>query len=96
MRWARVNEIDLADAPNEMVWHTVFSTMQRDSTEWRVSLRPTADGTEVTESFRVLQLSRPMEIFLGLLQPTHRDRSKDLEDDLARLKQVVESQVASR
>jgi hypothetical protein len=96
MRWARLNEIDVADAPNEMVWHTVFGAMQRDSTEWRVSLRRTSDGTAVTESFRILRLSRPMEVFLGLLQPAHRDRSKDLADDLVRLKQVVEAQVASR
>jgi hypothetical protein len=30
------------------------------------------------------------------MQPAHRDRSQDLADDLARLKQVVEAQVASR
>ena len=24
MRWARLNEVDVADAPNELVWHTVF------------------------------------------------------------------------
>lgn len=96
MRWARLNEIDVADAPNEMVWHTVFGAMQRDSTEWRVRLRATPDGTEVTESFRILRLSRAMEIFLGLIQPAHRDRSEDLAGDLGRLKKVVEAEVASR
>ena len=45
MRWTRLNEVDVADAPNEMVWHTIFSTLQRDSTEWTVRLRPTLDGT---------------------------------------------------
>jgi hypothetical protein len=96
MRWARLNEIDVADAPNEMVWHTVVGAIQRDSTEWRVSLRATPGGTEVTESFRILRLSRAMEIFLGLIQPAHRDRSKDLADDLVRLKKVVEAQAPSR
>jgi hypothetical protein len=91
MRWTRLNEIDVADAPKEMVWHTVFGRIQRDSTEWRVSLRSTPDGTEVTESFRVLRLSRPLEAFFGLIQPAHRDRSTDLADDLARLKRIVES-----
>lgn len=95
MRWARLNEIDVADAPHELVWHTVFEVMYRDSTEWRVRLRPTPDGTEVTESFRILRLSRAMERFFGLMQPAHRDRSPDLADDLARLKAVVEAQVAS-
>jgi hypothetical protein len=91
MRWARLNEIDVADAPNELVWHTVFDAIHRDSTEWRLSLRPTPDGTELTQSFRILRLSRPMEAFLGLVQPAHRDRSNDLADDLARLKTVVEA-----
>jgi hypothetical protein len=96
MRWARLNEIDVADAPNEMVWHTVFTGFHRDSTEWRVSLRPTPEGTEVTESFRILRLSRAMEVFLRVMQPAHRDRSQDLADDLARLKKAVEAQVARR
>jgi hypothetical protein len=96
MRWARLNEIDVVDAPNEMVWHTVFSGFHRDSTEWRVRLRPIPEGTEVTESFRILRLSRAMEVFLGLVQPAHRDRSQDLADDLARLKMAVEAQVARR
>src|ERR1041384_7583954 len=93
MRWTRLSEIDVADAPNEMVWHTIAGPIQRDSTEWRVRLRPTPEGTEVTESFRVLRLSRALEIFFGLIQPAHRDRSKDLADDLARLKSVVEAGV---
>lgn len=91
MRWARLNEVDVADAPNELVWHTVFDATHRDSTEWRLSLRSTPDGTELTQSFRILRLSRPMEAFLGLVQPAHRDRSNDLADDLARLKTVVEA-----
>jgi uncharacterized protein YndB with AHSA1/START domain len=91
MRWARLNEVDVADAPNELVWHTVFDATHRDSTEWRLSLLSTPDGTELTQSFRILRLSRPMEAFLGLVQPAHRDRSNDLADDLARLKTVVEA-----
>ena len=96
MRWTRLNEVDVADAPNEIVWHTIFDTLQRDSTEWSFRLRPTPDGTEVTESFRVLRLSRTLEIFLSLIQPAHRDRSEDLADDLERLKKVVEAQDTSR
>ena len=95
MRWTRLSEIDFADAPKEIVWHTVPSGIYRDSTEWRVSLRPAPDGTEVTESFRILRLARPMESLLGLVQPAHRDRSKDLADDLARLKKVVEATAPS-
>jgi uncharacterized protein YndB with AHSA1/START domain len=92
-RWARRNEIDVVDPPHEMVWHTVFDPIHRDSTEWRVALRPTPDGTEMTESFRIIRLSRAMERFLGWVQPAHRDRSDDLAEDLARLKRVVEASV---
>ncbi len=90
MRWARLNEIDVADAPSELAWHTVFDATHRDSTEWRLRLRATPDGTEVTQSFQILRLSRAMEAFLGLLQPAHRDRSNDLAEDLTRLKALVE------
>jgi hypothetical protein len=90
-RWTRLNEIDVAEPPEEMVWHTVFSPIYRDSTEWRMSLRPTPDTTEASLSFRILRLSRPMEWLFGLVQPAHRDRTGDLADDLARLKNVVEA-----
>ncbi|MBM3660265.1 MAG: SRPBCC family protein [Actinobacteria bacterium] len=95
MRWARLNEVDVVEAPHELVWHTVFTGLRRDSTEWRVGLRPTPEGTEVTESFRIVRLSRAMERFFELVQPAHRDRSQDLADDLARLKSVVEAQGGS-
>ena len=91
MSWTRLNEIDVAERPRELVWHTVFGGIYRDSTQWRVSLRPTPSGTEVTESFQILRLSRPMEWLLGAVQPAHRDRTIDLADDLARLKEVVEA-----
>ncbi len=90
MRWTRLNEIDVAEPPLEIAWHTVFSVVYRDSTEWRVRLRPTPHGTDVTLSFRILRLSRLMEWLLGLVQPAHRDRTGDLEGDLARLKMLVE------
>lgn len=95
MRWARLNEIDVADAPDELVWHTVFTWLRRDSTEWRICLRSIPEGTEVTESFRIVRLSRATERFLTLVQPSHRDRSQDLADDLVRLKAMVEAQRGS-
>ncbi len=93
-RWTRLNEIDVANPPNELVWHTVVGPLYRDSTEWRISVRPSpdgGDGAEVSLSFRVLSLSRPMERFLDLVQPAHRDRAGDLREDLARLKTMIET-----
>lgn len=94
MRWTRLNEFDVVDPPHELVWHTVFTPMYRDSTEWRLRLRATEDGTELTESFRVLRLSHTMEAVFAVVQPGHRDRSDDLAGDLDRLKTLVESGVA--
>jgi Polyketide cyclase / dehydrase and lipid transport len=91
MRWTRLNEIDAAEAPKQLVWHTIVSGPYRDSTEWRMSLCPTPEGTEVALSFRITRLSGPMEWLLDLVQPAHRDRAGDLTDDLARLKVVVEA-----
>jgi hypothetical protein len=58
-------------------------------------LLPTPDGSEVIESFRIVRMSSVMEWLLGLLQPAHRDRTGDLADDLARLKNVVEDKHSS-
>jgi len=91
LHWTRRNEIDVADPPEELVWHTIFTRTYRDSTEWRMHLRPVPDGTEVALSFRILRLSRSMEWFLGHVQPAHRDRTEDLRSDLARLKTLVEA-----
>ena len=92
VRWARRNQIDVADAPRELAWHTIKSPIYRDSTDWRIALAPAADGdgTDVTESFRITHISRPLEWLFGLAMPAHRDRSADLADDLGRLKSVVE------
>ncbi len=93
LRWTRLNEIDVAEPVEELVWHTLFGAINRDSTEWRIRLRPVPDGTAVTLSFRVLRLSRSLELFFGLVQPSHRDRTADLIGDLDRLKSVVEASV---
>jgi hypothetical protein len=92
LRWSRRNEVDVADASQELAWHTVMSAIFRDSTEWRIVLAPTADGqgTDVTESFRITHISRPLDWLFGLAMPPHRDRSADLAADLERLKAVVE------
>lgn len=96
-RWARLNEIDVADASTELAWHTVMKGVYRDSTQWRIMLRPGADGqgTTVTESLHITHLSRPFEWLFERVMPAHRDRTGDLADDLARLKAVVEGSPSS-
>lgn len=91
VRWSTQNQIDAAQKPTRFEWHTVSPAFYRDSTAWEISLSPTTNGTEVTLSFQVLELSRPLEWLIGRIVPAHRDRTCDLAEDLGRLKEVVEA-----
>ena len=33
MRWTRLGEIDVADPPKDLSWHTIFGGFYRDSTQ---------------------------------------------------------------
>jgi uncharacterized membrane protein len=91
MRWTRLNEVIRAEAPNELVWRTVPGGLYPDSSEWRLAINPTADGCEVTESYRIVKIPKIMELAIPVVIPAHRDRERDLTDDLHRLKTLVES-----
>ena len=93
VRWSTKNEIDVAQAPAMLEWHTLSPALYKDSTSWRLSLSPTETGTQVTLSFRVLELSRALEWLIGRIVPAHRDRTNDLADDLLRLKDLVDAGV---
>lgn len=88
--WTRLNEIVEADEPRRLVWRTVASFPYPDSVEWRLDLEPAEGGTRVCESFNVLNIPRLMEWLIWLALPAHRNRTVDIENDLDRLKAVVE------
>lgn len=90
-RWTRDNVVVAAEPGVMLHWKTLPSRMYPDSTEWHLDLSPYGAGTEVRESYRVLSLPRPLEIFLFWFNPTHRERTADLEDDLLRLKAFIEA-----
>lgn len=92
LRWSRLNEIVVADAPRELVWRTVPSGPYPDSVEWRITLCPEGDGTRVTESYRIVHIPKLMEWVITAFFPPHRDRTSDLERDLDRLRALVETQ----
>src|SRR5215470_11753010 len=50
LRWARVCEIVVADAPRELRWRTVPAGLFQDLTEWRITLEPVGDGTRIIQS----------------------------------------------
>ena len=91
LRWSRLSEVVLADRPHTLVWRTIAHVPYLDSSEWRVSLVEDGTGTRVTQSFHVLTIPRLMERLIWLVMPARRDRTTDLAEDLARLKDVVES-----
>jgi uncharacterized protein YndB with AHSA1/START domain len=91
LRWTRLNRVIVADKPYEIIWRTVARFPYLDSVEWHLCLDPAVGGTSVTEGFEVLHIPRVMEWGVGIAMPAHRDRSADLVDDLARLKDLVES-----
>jgi hypothetical protein len=88
-RWSRISEIVSADAPHELVWRTVPEGIYRDSTEWRIRLDRTDDGTRITQSFTLLKINPVMERLIYLVMPAHRDRMEALAEDLRRLGDVA-------
>jgi hypothetical protein len=95
-RWTRQNEVVTADPPHELRWRTVSRFPYLDSTDWRVRLVAVDGGTEVTEDFQIMKMSKLMERFLSLAMSAHDDRSADLAGDLSRLKALVESAAGVR
>ena len=91
VRWTRLNEVVSAEAPHRLVWRTVPRFPYLDSVEWQLSLEEEALGTLVTESFRIVRLSKAMEKMLDVFMPAHRDRTADLASDLDRLRLLVEA-----
>jgi len=89
LRWSRHNEMLVVDAPHELVWRTVPGGPYLDSVEWRITLRPEGDGTRVTESYRVVHIPKLMEWAISTFFPPHRDRTRDLQEDLERLRALL-------
>jgi uncharacterized protein YndB with AHSA1/START domain len=94
--WARVNEIVFAEAPRELSWRTVPSTIYPDSTLWRITIEPGEDGTHIVQTFDVLKLNPVLDRLFYLLVPQHRDRSEALAADLRRLGEVARTAAAAR
>ena len=83
-RWGRVCEIISAD-PYELVWRTVPTRLNPDSSEWRIALDKVDDGTKITQRFRVLRAPKVLAVVYALIIPAHRDRTTALMEDLTRL-----------
>jgi uncharacterized protein YndB with AHSA1/START domain len=89
-RWTRENEVTGVEAGRLFGWRTLPSRLYPDSTDWLIELSAEGDGTEVREVYQIRSMSRGFEIFTYWFNPSHRERSSDLEADLRRLKDCVE------
>jgi hypothetical protein len=87
-RWGRECEIVSAD-PYELVWITVPTAFNPDSSEWRIALAKVDEGTRITQQFRVLRAPKVLAVLYALVIPAHRDRTEALVEDLTRLGTVA-------
>lgn len=94
-RWARVCEVEEAEAPTRFAWRTVRTRRYPDSTRWRIELHPVEGGTRVVQSFEVLQIHPLAERLFYVIVPAHRDRLDALRDDLRRLGEVAAGRPAA-
>lgn len=94
--WTRTCEVLAVDPPKRFVWRTLPTWLLPDSTEWTVELGDGGDHTRLTESMRVLHIPGLHERLFALVLPQHRDRTADLEGDLHRIKERLESSAPER
>jgi uncharacterized protein YndB with AHSA1/START domain len=92
--WTRTCEVLAVDPPRRLVWRTLPTRLLPDSTEWTVELTDGGDHTHLTESMRILHIPGGYERLFAVMLPQHRDRTADLEGDLRRIKERLESSPA--
>ncbi|HEY7594532.1 MAG TPA: SRPBCC family protein [Actinophytocola sp.] len=85
LRWNRTAEVVAVEEPRELVWRTIPTWLFPDSTEWRIQLAATAQGTAITQSFTVLHAPWLVDRLYALVVPAHRNRNARLTADLDRL-----------
>ena len=88
VRWGRVCEI-MEIEPHVLVWRTVPTAFTPDSSEWRIRLEPTEDGTRIEQRYDIVRGAGPLEAVYATILPQHRDREAALVADLRRLGEVA-------
>ena len=88
-RWSRVCEIETAQRPHTLAWHTVPSRLYPDSTRWTYEITPVDGGTRITQTFEILKLHPVIDRIFYALIPAHRNRTAALQGDLEHLADVA-------
>jgi hypothetical protein len=91
IRWSRVCEVVTADPGREFAFRTIRTRLRPDSTAWRYRFEPSGDGTDVTESYEIVELPpKPLQALFTKLLPHHTDMRPHMERTLEAIKRVVE------
>ena len=85
LRWSRTCEVLAVDAPRELVWRTIPTWRFVDSSDWRIRLDSTDDGTLIQQSFQVTKCPSWWEWIVARMVRAHLDRTAALTEDLRRL-----------
>lgn len=94
-RWGRVCEVLSTDG-HELVWRTVPTRLNPDSSIWRIRVSPTEGGTCIEQRFDVVRVPRILDLIYARMIPAHRDRAAALTDDLRRLGALAASTTTER
>ncbi|WP_231737425.1 SRPBCC family protein [Mycobacterium sp. IS-1742] len=89
MRWERTAVVTSADRGREFAFATVNDRTGRRETQWRFLLKPSPQGTLLTESFQFLWCS-PMVRGVELFVPRGRQVQQGVEETVRRIKRVAE------
>lgn len=94
LRWSRPCTIRVYDEPRELVYRTSGGATG-DASEWRFVLEPSASGTRIVQSFRVVSMPWWFDRTVALVLPAHLDRRPALREDLERLAALAEREHAT-
>lgn len=86
--WSRICTVFRCDANTDFAYLT--SGGPGDSTAWHFRLEPTAMGTRLTQAYRIVSMPAWLSAMVGVLIPTHHDRTAALRQDLDRLAGLAE------
>jgi uncharacterized protein YndB with AHSA1/START domain len=93
LRWSNKSRVIAAEPGREFAFITGLMGLGRDMTKWRYRFEPADGGTEVTESFEMVN-DRPWVMSFGDRLARIEDRKADLEAAMAhtleRIKAVAE------
>jgi uncharacterized protein YndB with AHSA1/START domain len=86
--WSRTCTIFTFEAPHEFAY--VTSGGQGDATAWHFRLEPTPTGTKLTQAYQIVAMPAWVSVMVGILMPSHDDRTDALRADLARIGALAE------